>query len=109
MAIYAGGRVRISISDCFSMKAAIVGGLFVRMASGAGNFLGSGFVGRALYVCVAIHAGEHAAMNGILKRLRVDVQTDLLSILFVAEAGVTVAGKAIICGGFGSLLGGAGR
>ncbi len=29
-----------------------------------------------LYVRVAIHAGEHAAVDGIFKMLRIDVQAD---------------------------------
>ena len=31
-----------------------------------------------LHIRVAIHAGEHAAMDGILKRLRIDVQANIL-------------------------------
>jgi hypothetical protein len=43
------------------------------VAGGTRDPLRRSFMQRALYIRVAIHAGEHAAMDGILKRLRINV------------------------------------
>ena len=82
------------------VKAAVVGSLLVRVAGGAADFRGSGFVGGGGYIRVAVHAGEHAAMNGIFESLRIDVQADRLASDIVGEGGVTVASEAFLGSGF---------
>jgi hypothetical protein len=65
------------------MEAAIVGGLFIGVAGGTGNFLGSRFVRGTLNVGVAVDASEHAAVDGIFKMLRVDMQADWFAVLLM--------------------------
>jgi hypothetical protein len=59
---------------------------------------------RAFYVRVAIHAGKHAAVDGIFKRLRVDVQANNLAIHFMRKRSIAVAGEAFVCCGFGRVF-----
>ena len=63
--IDAGGGLAVASLDGLAVKAAIVGGLLLGVAGGAGDFQGRRFVRRTLYVGVAVHAGEHAAVDGI--------------------------------------------
>ena len=35
---------------------------------------------RTLHIRVAIHAGKHAAVNGMLQLVRIDIEADLLAI-----------------------------
>ena len=61
---------------------------------------------RALYIGVAIHAGEHAAVNGIFEALRIDMQADGLAVHFVSQRGVAMAGQAFFGSWFSRLLAG---
>lgn len=106
MTIDARGCVAIAALDGLGVKTALVGRLLVGVASGARNFLGRGFVSRAFYIGVAVHAGEHAAVNRIFESFRIDVQADGLAVLFVGERGVVMAGEAFVCGWFGRLFAG---
>jgi hypothetical protein len=90
----------------FAVEAAIVGGLLVGMASGASNFLGNGLVRSAFYVGVAIDAGEHAAVDGILESLRIDVQADGLAVFLMRQRSIAMANEAFVCGWFGRLFAG---
>ena len=51
---------------------------------------------QALHILVAIHAGEHAAVDGMLELVLVDEEADRRSVLVRAgERGVGVAGEAV--------------
>lgn len=102
--IHAGGGVAVSAGHRFGVVAAIVGGLLVGVASGAGDPFGSGLVGRALHVCVAVHTGKHAAVDGILEGFRIDMQAYLFAIDFMSQAGITVASEALLHGRFGRIF-----
>ena len=101
VAIHAGGRAKVAALDSFAVEAAIIGGLFVGMAGGATDFLWSVFVRGALYVSVTIHAGKHAAVDGVFEFLRIDVQADRLAIDVVAEGVIAVAREALFGRRFG--------
>ena len=73
------------------------------MALGAGDLLRSGLMDQALHILVAIHAGEHRAVNGMLQLFFIHVQADLLAVHFGGQSGVGVAGKAVFI--FGLVLG----
>lgn len=98
--VCAGRGVAIPALHGFGMMAAIVGRLLIGMAGGATDLLGSRFVRGAFYVGVAVHATEHAAMDGILESLGVDVQADRLAVYFVTQGSVAMAGEALVNGGF---------
>jgi hypothetical protein len=57
-----------------------------------------------LYVRVAIHAGKHAAVDGIFKRLGIDVQANNLAIHFMRKRSVAVAGETLISRGLGGIF-----
>ena len=86
---------------CFAVKAAIVCGLFVGVTRRASDFLRSSFVRGAGYIRMAIHAGEHAAVDGVFELLRIDLQADRFAIDFVGQASITVARQAFIHCRFG--------
>ena len=50
----------------------------------------------ALYVRVAIHTGELAAVDGIFKRLRINVQANNFAVYFVRKRSIAVAGETLI-------------
>jgi hypothetical protein len=104
VAVDAGGGVRVPALKRFGVMTAIIGGLLIGVTCGATDLFGSGFVGGALYVGMAIHAGEHAAVDGILEGFRIDMQANRLAIDLVAERGVAVTGEARIGGGLGGGL-----
>ena len=60
---------------------------------------------RGLQIGVAVHAGEHAAMDGVLEGLGVDVEAGGLAVNFVRKSGVGVAGETIVRGGLWWLFG----
>ena len=97
VAVDAGSRVTITRMHCSAVEAAIVRSLLVGMASGATNLFGSGFVRRAFYIGVAVHTGEHAAVDGIFEGLRIDMQADGLAVDFMRECGIAMASETIIC------------
>jgi hypothetical protein len=43
---------------------------------------------------MAIHAGKHAAVDGILEASGIDMQTDRLTVDFMGQRGIAVAGQA---------------
>ena len=59
---------------------------------------------RAFYVRVAIHAGEHAAVDGIFKRLRIDVQANNFAVHFVRQRSIAVAREAFVRRRFGGIF-----
>jgi hypothetical protein len=89
--IDAGGSLAIAALHRLAVKAAIIGRLLVGVAGGAGDFQRRRFVSRTLYVSVTIHAGKHAAVNGIFKALRINVQADRLAVDIVRESGIAMA------------------
>jgi hypothetical protein len=50
---------------------------------------------KALYILVAVHTTEHAAVDGVLQLVFIDVDADLLAVHFLGQRCVGVAGKAI--------------
>jgi len=104
MAIHARSRLAIARFDRFRMEAAVVGSLLVSVAGGAGNFGRRGLMGRVLEVRVAVHALEHAAVHRVLKLIGAHVKTYRLAIDLMVEAGIPVAGQAIVVVGLGSGL-----
>src|SRR3954463_4397000 len=101
VAVDAGGGVRVPALNRFSVMTAIIGGLLIGVTSGATDLFGSGFVCGALYVGMAIHAREHAAVDGILERFRIEMQANRLAVDLMAQRGVAMAGEALIGGRLG--------
>ena len=106
VAINARSSIAVAALHGFAMKAAIVRGLLVGMARRATDFLGSRFVPGAGYIRVAVHAGEHAAVDRIFEGLRIDMQTGRLAVDIVSQRRVAVAREAFVSGGFGWLFAG---
>jgi len=104
MAIDAGGGFAVTALHGLTVEAAIVGGLLVGMAGGASNFPGNGFVSGAFYIGVAVDAGKHAAVDGILESLRIDVEADGLAVFLMRQRSIAVANEAFVCGWFGRLF-----
>jgi hypothetical protein len=48
-----------------------------------------------LHVCVAIHASEHGAVDGVLEFARIDKEALLLPVHVPRESGVAVTGEAV--------------
>lgn len=59
---------------------------------------------RTLYIGVAIHAREHAAMDRIFEALGIDMQADGFAVHVVSQRGVAMARQAFFGGGFWRLL-----
>jgi hypothetical protein len=57
-----------------------------------------------LYVRVAIHAGEHTAVDGIFERLRIDVQANNLAVHFMRKRSIAVAGETLGGRGLGGIF-----
>src|SRR5215468_5006035 len=104
VAVDACGCMGVSSYHGLGMQTAIVGGLLIRVAGGAGDFLGRRFVSEALDVSVAVDACEHAAMNGTLERLGVDVKADGFPVHLVRQCCVAVTGEALVSCGFGRIF-----
>lgn len=104
MTVHASGGVAVAGLQGFTVEAAIIGGLLVGMAGRAADFLRSGFVRGSFYVGMAIHTGEHAAVDRVFERLRIDVQADRLALHFMSEGGITVACEALVRGRFGRIF-----
>ena len=63
-------------------------------------------VGGALYVRVAAHACEHAAVDRVFEGLRINMQADGFTIDLVRQGRITVTGQALVDGRFrGPFLG----
>jgi len=105
VAVDAGGRVAVSALDGFRVETALISGLLVGMAGRACDFLRWCVVRGTLNVTVAIHAGEHAAMDRIFEGLRIDVQTSRLAVDFMSQRGVTMAGESLVGSGFRRIFG----
>ena len=104
MAVDASGRIVVSVFHCFGVEATVVGGLLIGVTGGAGNFFRRGFVRGALNVSMAIHAGEHAAVDRVFEGLRIYMQADGLPVHLMRKRGVAVASKAFVNGGLGSFF-----
>ena len=83
VAIDASCRVCVSGLDGFSVEAFFVGGLLIGVAGCARNLFWRGHVRCGLYVCVAIHACEHAAVDGTIEFVGIDVEADGLTVYFM--------------------------
>jgi hypothetical protein len=78
------------------MEAALVGSLLVGVAGGARDPLRRSFMRGVLYVRVAIHTSEHAAVDGIFERLRIDVQANRLALYLVRQSRIAMAGETFV-------------
>ena len=106
VAIDAGGRLAVASLDGLAVEAAIVRSLLVRVAGGACDFQRRSFVRGTLDVGVAVHAGKHAAVDGIFESLRIDVQADGFAIDLVSQRGVAMTSETFFRSGFRKLLAG---
>src|ERR1035437_2740210 len=79
MATNAGRGCRSVLLRC-SVEAVLIRGLCVGVTLRAFDFRGGRLVWRRLYILVAVDAGEHAAMDGLLHLVRVDGEADCFSI-----------------------------
>ncbi len=100
VAIDALGGVTVAALHRFAVKAAVVGGLLIGVAGRAGDLLRRSFVPGSLYICVAVDASEHAAVNGIFERLRVNMQAGRLAVDVMGQRCVAMAGQTFIGGRF---------
>ena len=103
--IRASSGLAVACLDRCCMKTAFVGGLLISMTRGTRNLRRRVLVRRCLHICVAIHAGEHGAVNGCFERVRIHVQADLLPVNLGAHRWVAMAGQALVVGGFRLTLG----
>src|SRR4029077_11886675 len=85
-------------------EALLVGSLLIGVAGCTTDFLWRGLVGSGLYVGMAIHTREHAAVNGIFELLRVNVQAFRFAVDLVRQGGVAVAGETLIGSRFGGVF-----
>jgi hypothetical protein len=104
VAIDTSGRVRVSAFDGLGVEAALVSSLLVCVATDTRDPLRRRLMRGTLYVRVAIHAGEHAAGDGIFKRLRIDVPANGLAIDLVRQSSVAVAGETLVSRGLGGIF-----
>ena len=95
MAIDAGSGLVVAALNCLAVETAVVRSLLVGVARRASDFQGRRFVRGTLYVGVAVHAGKHAAVDGIFEALRIDVQADRFAVHVVGQRGIAVAGEAL--------------
>jgi len=100
----ASGRIGVATLNGLSVKAALVSSLLVRVAGGTRNVLRRSLMRGALYVGVAIHTGEHAAVDGIFKRLRINVQANNFAVHFVRQRSIAVAGQTFLNRGLGEIF-----
>ena len=94
VAVFACGR-RGSGGGWFGMKTVRIGQLCISVAVGTRNLFRRGFVDQAFYIFMAIDAGEHGAVDGMLQLFRIDEQADLVSVLIGCQGGIGVAGEAV--------------
>jgi hypothetical protein len=90
------GGIIVSAFDGLGMEAALVGSLLVGVAGGARDPLRRSFMRGVLYVRVAIHTSEHAAVDGIFERLRIDVQANRLALYLVRQSRIAMAGETFV-------------
>src|SRR5258708_14765275 len=100
VAVDASGGFAVAILNGLGVETTIVDRLLVGVASGAGDLCRSSVVGRAFQIGVAIHAGKHATVNGRLEGFRIHVKANALSVDFLVEGRVAVAGQTFVAAGF---------
>jgi len=105
VAVNTAGRLAVAALHGFAMEAAIVGCLLVGVAAGASDPFRCRLVRRTGYISVAVHAGEHAAVDGIFELLWIDMQADGLAVNVMGQRGVAMAGETFVSGWFWELLG----
>ncbi len=84
MAVLAGSSGTTGLSQ-LGMEAMRVGLLRIAVAVGAADSLRWRLMGEALDVFVAVDAGEHAAMEGVLKLVAIDEESNRLAVLLFAQ------------------------
>lgn len=100
----------LSAGDDFGMGAVGVGILSVRVAVDAEDLLRRRFVGEALHVFVAVHAGElHGGVYGVLEFFGIDKERDGLAVHVGGQRRIAVAGEAVFVFQFVLGAGGEGR
>jgi len=101
VAIDTSSRLVVPAHRRLRMIAALIRGLLFSVTCGAGNSLRRPLMKRALYIRVAIHTGEHAAVDGIFKCLRIDVQADGFAVHLMRQGSVAVASETFVSCWFG--------
>ena len=96
MAIDTDCRTLIARGYRFCVKAAIINRLLIRMALRALHLGRSGLVHRTLDVAVAVHASEHAAMDGSAELFGRHIETDWLAIDLFGEGRIAMTSQAIV-------------
>ena len=79
MAILTICRLGSARLAAFGVQTVRVSRLRVGMALGTSHLLRSGLMDEALYIFVAIHTGEHAAMDGMLLLAFIHIEADRLA------------------------------
>lgn len=95
VAIFTGSG-RGSAFGRLGVETVLVGLLGVAMAVGAGDLLGRRFVGQARDVFMTIHAGEHAAVDGVRELFAIDGERDFLTAFIFGQSLIGVTGEAIL-------------
>src|SRR5690349_10505387 len=90
---------RVPGCDSFCMEAAIVNGLLVRMALRTFHLGGRRLMHGTLDVGMAIHAGEHAAVDRGFEFLGGNIQADWLAVELFGEGRIAVASQTVVVGG----------
>lgn len=73
-----------------------VGSLCIGVALGAAHLFRRLFMHQALHVFVAVHAREHAAVNGVLELALIDKEAHGRAVcVFGGESGIGVAGETV--------------
>ena len=103
MAVLAVCRCDLSALVCDGVRAVRICGLRFSVAIGAGNLFRGRFVRETLHVLVAVDAGEHRAVHGLLQLFSIHEQIRLLAICFGRERLVGVASEAVFI--FGLMFG----
>src|SRR5690348_273271 len=98
MTTRAGGCLAVAGLDRLGMQATVIDYLLIGMAPVACDLRRGGLVHGTLDVSVAVHAGEHAAVDGILELRGIHVQTDWLAGDLFGEGRVTVASQTVVVG-----------
>lgn len=95
MAIGAGGGGDTGLRG-LRMRAVLVGGLSIWVTLRAGDFLRRRVVRQGFDVGMAIDAGKHCAVNGVLHPGRIHEEAMRLSVDIDGQASVAMAGEAIL-------------
>jgi len=99
MAIDTRGGISVSALNGLGVEASLVSCLLIGVTGRASDVLRRRVVRGALYVGMAVDTRKHAAVDGIFESLGIDVKANWLSVHFVRQRSIAVAGEAFVdCG-----------